>query len=134
MSKFRGTDILLVLKGLKAVSRAATNVTEAELKEAWSFSSSSRPRLHNLFVKPYNPENISKDVKEAVGRSLAVVEGLKEFSIIAAQQLIKTNFNATKSFKQTSQVEQEFLDPNFQQGIIIVTVFITLGSLILIAG
>ncbi|EFX89928.1 hypothetical protein DAPPUDRAFT_300027 [Daphnia pulex] len=117
MSKFRGTDILLVLRGLKAVSRAVTNVTEAELKEAWSFSSSSRPRLHNLFVKPYNPENISKDVKEAVGRSLAVVEGLKEYSIIAAQQLIKTNFNATKSFKQTSQVEQEFLDPNFQQGI-----------------
>ena len=33
MSKFRGTDVLLVLRGLKAVSRAATNITEAELKE-----------------------------------------------------------------------------------------------------
>jgi len=128
MSKFRGTDFFLVLRGLKSVSRAATTITEAELKEAWASSSYSRPRLHNLSNKTYNPENISKDVKEAVGRSLAVVEGLKEYSIIAAQQLIKTNFYATESFKQASQAEKELLDQKFQQGMIFVT-FITLGSL-----
>lgn len=129
MSKFRGTDFLLVLRGLKAVSRAATNITEAELKEAWASSSSSRPGFKNLFAKSYNPENISKDVNEVVGRSLAVAEGLKEYSLIAAQRLIKENFNVTKSFNQESPVAQEFLDPNFQQGMIIIT-FIVMTKLL----
>lgn len=120
MSKFRGTDVLLVLRGLKAVSRAATNITEAELKEAWASSSSSRPGLKNLFAKSYNPENVSKDVKEAIGRSLAVVEGLKEYSVIAAQRLIKVNLNSTESLYQTTPIAQEFLGSNFQQGRIIV--------------
>jgi hypothetical protein len=120
MSNFRGTDFFLVLRGLKAVSRAATNITEAELKEAWASSSSSRPDLKKFFVKPCNPENISKDVKEAVGRSLAVAEGLKEYSFLAAQRLIKSNFNVTEPFDQTSPIAQEYWDHNSQQGIIAV--------------
>jgi len=47
MAKFPGSDFITVLRGLNAVSKAAINITEKELKEAWS--SSSIRSMNNLF-------------------------------------------------------------------------------------
>lgn len=113
MARFLGADFVVVLRGLNAVSRAVANVTEAELKEAWAFSSSSRPQFQNLCVKSYKPEDIAKNVKDAAERSFAVVEGLKQYSSIAAQRLIKPNFEPSVQLN-----EKEFLYPIPNQGMV----------------
>ena len=70
---------MTVLRGLKAVARAASAVTEAELKEAWS-SSSVRP-----VVAAIQDSGPARMVREAAGRSGAVLVGLKEYSVLAAR-------------------------------------------------
>lgn len=111
MAKFLGTDFVVILRGLNAVSRAAANITEAELREAWAFSSSSRPQLQNLFVKSCKPEDIAKNVKDVAGRSFAVVEGLKKYTSVAAQKLMKTNLNLSQPSETTQENAKIFSDP-----------------------
>lgn len=112
MAKLRGTDILTVLRGLNAVSRAAANVTEAELKEAWT-SSSTVSGLRNLKIN-YKPENFPQQVKEAAERSFAVVSGLKAFSLISAQRLIPSNADQSnfQSYNESQPAAAEFSYPN----------------------
>ena len=86
MAKFRGSDFITVLRGLNAVSKAATNITEKELKEAWS-SSSIRSSLGNVNLN-VNTEDLPRKLRETAGRSLAVAQGMTEFSKIVAQQFI----------------------------------------------
>lgn len=109
MAKLRGTDILTVLRGLNAVSKAAANVTEAELKEAWA-SSSTISALRNVNLR-YKPEDLPQQVKEAAERSFAVVKGLKEFSLISAQNLVQKNFGQSDSTEFSQQGSQESFDP-----------------------
>ena len=90
MAKFRGSDVLTVLRGLNAVSRAARNVTEKELKEAWS-SSSVRSGLSNVNLINFNAQDLPQYFSEAAGRSLAVAKGMTEFSQIALRQFIVLN-------------------------------------------
>ncbi|XP_057378763.1 atypical kinase COQ8B, mitochondrial-like isoform X1 [Daphnia carinata] len=111
MAKLLGTDFFVILRGLNAVSRAAANVTEAELREAWTSSSSSRPQLQNLFVKNCKPEDIANNVKDAAGRSFAVIEGLKQFTSVAARKLMKTNYNVSHPSKTAPEDAKKFSDP-----------------------
>jgi len=91
MAKCRqGYDMLVALRGLNSVSRAAANVTEAELIEAWQ-SSSVVSGLKGITSQFCGPE-LSQGIKEVAGRSLAVAQGAREFSIIAASQLMHSNF------------------------------------------
>lgn len=84
MMKGRTGDLIAVFRGLNAVSRAAVNLTQAELKETWLMSS-VRMGLKDVRFN-LKTENISQSLSDAVGRSLAVARGLKEFSVIASQQ------------------------------------------------
>ena len=114
MPKFH-RDVQIVLRGLNAVSRAATSVTEAELKEAWTSSSSTRAGLKNLLAVNYKPDNFLKHFEEATERSFAVVKGLKEYSIITQQWMGK---KITYPFKLYQDVQAtEKLDS--QQGMIL---------------
>jgi hypothetical protein len=85
MAKIRGSDVLIVLRGLNAVSKAAINITEAQLKEAWT-SSSFRPIINNV-IESNNRREIRKQFQEVTGRTYAVVQGLKEFSSIVSQKV-----------------------------------------------
>ncbi len=90
-NKLRSPDLLVILRGLNAVSKAAINVTESELKEAWS-TSSIRSGLKSTGQNLKNDNFSIPPVNEVVERSLAVARGLKEFSIIASQNLVSRNF------------------------------------------
>ncbi len=118
MPKLPSADILIVLRGLNAVSKAAASVTEAELKEAWTASSGTRSGLKSLFAVNFKPENFSKHVKEATERSFAVVKGLQEYSVISAQQLLKTNSNNVPDSYQESQQVLEYENQRFKPGMI----------------
>ena len=92
-NKLRSPDLLVILRGLNAVSKAAINVTESELKEAWS-TSSIHSGLKSTGQNLKNENFSIPPVNEVVERSLVVARGLKEFSIIASQNLVSRNFTS----------------------------------------
>jgi hypothetical protein len=102
MAKFRGSDVVTILKGLNAVSKAATSITEKELKEAWS-SSSIRSSLGNVNLN-FNTEDLPRQFRETAGRSLAVAKGMSEFSKIIAHQFILVN---SKTENISSEIQQD---------------------------
>lgn len=118
MAKSRGVDMLTVLRGLNAVSKAAANVTEAELKEAW-MNSSIRSGLKTVLIKNYVPENLPKQLSEATGRSLAVANGLAKFSVIAAQRFVNHDLSSymSKPQHESQQSTETISDSYSQQGI-----------------
>lgn len=122
MGKLRGSDILTVLRGLKAVSRAAANVTEAELKEAWT-SSSTMSGLRNLNIN-YKTEDFPQQVKEAAERTYSVARSLKEFSLISAQRLIQENVYQSNlhSNSEAQPAADEFDVPANKSGMYEITI------------
>ena len=111
MAKCRqGYDMLVALRGLNSVSRAAANVTEAELIEAWQ-SSSVVSGLKGITSQFCGPE-LSQGIKEVAGRSLAVAQGAREFSIIAASQLMHSNFGNLETLFSKKTIN----DPSTIQG------------------
>ena len=110
MAKFRGSDFITVLRGLNAVSKAATNITEKELKEAWS-SSSIRSSLGNVNLN-VNTEDLPRKLRETAGRSLAVAQGMTEFSKIVAQQFIVVG-SRTESVQHDHNINIEDLSAVF---------------------
>lgn len=72
------------------MSRAAVNVTEAELKDAWS-SSSIRSGLANVRLPSLNAGDLSRQLGEAAGRSGAVARSLKEFAVASSQLMNKNS-------------------------------------------
>lgn len=115
MAKFRGSDILIILRGLNSVSKAATAVTEAELKEAWT-AMSFRPIVKN-FVEKQKSEDLVKQAGEVFERSLTVARGLKEFSVIAAQQAFSQNQGSLKSSQDinNTMTDTSNLNGNFKR-------------------
>jgi len=112
MAKCRqGYDVLVALRGLNSVSKAATNITEAELKEAWK-SSSVVSGFKSATSHLLGPE-LSQGIKEAAGRSLAVAQGAREFSIIAASQLIHSNFGILDGFSSKKGSTDPILTQEF---------------------
>lgn len=105
MAKFRGNDVVTVLRGLSAVSRAAANVTEAELKEAW-LSPSAQSGIKNWTFN-YKVEDLPKYAKEAAERSFAVARGLKELSITSAQRLVNNTGVSSQQPHQQDQFKEE---------------------------
>ena len=83
------------------MSKAATAVTEAELKEAWT-TSSFRPVVSS-FVDKQKSEDLVKQAGEAFERSMTVARGLKEFSVLAVQHA----FAQKQGFTKTSSEEIE---------------------------
>jgi len=107
MAKCRGYDVLTTLRGLNSVSKAAANITEAELKEAWK-SSSVLSGLKSMTSNCVGPE-LSQRVSDVAGRSFAVAKSVEQFSIVAAQQLVRTNFGTIQNYSSKSN-EELFID------------------------
>ena len=115
MAKPKASDILLVLRGLGAVSRAASNITEVELKEAW-MSSSVRTELSTVKPRVISQE-LSHQLGEVAGKSLAVAKGVQEFSIFALHQFVPANFKPLVSKTlDTNDFEEELVDPSTIEG------------------
>lgn len=111
MAKFVVNDALVMLRGLTAVSRAAINVTENELKEAWHHSSvRTGLRNVNLDMKNQNVFELLNEVKE---RSFAATKGLSEFSSVAIQKLCDKNSSSTQSKDFVDNIGDTYAGKNY---------------------